>query len=157
VTATPAERLRAGRRRGAGDRRLDAVRHGRDGTAPVCRGDAACWTVGDGSSEGQNTGATTEQTRNTSVTRHGVLERLPARSDAARQGRTTVATLASALGADEAAVGDHLSALATCELARLDADGSTRVTVTGEELLALDADELAVVDAAAPDAEDRGL
>ena len=89
-----------------------------------------------------------------SVTRRAVLERLAATSDAGRRERTAVASLAAALDADEAAVEEHLSALAACELARLDADGTARVTVTGEELLELGTDEVAVVDAVAPDAED---
>lgn len=75
-----------------------------------------------------------------------MLERLAATSDADRRERTTVAALAAALDADEAVVEAHLSALAAGELARLDADGNTRVTVTGEELLALDVDDVAVVD-----------
>lgn len=82
-----------------------------------------------------------------------MLEQLAAASDADRRETTTVESLAAALDADEDAVRAHLNGLATCELARLDADGTARVTVTGEELLALDTVENVIVDAGTPKPE----
>jgi hypothetical protein len=69
------------------------------------------------------------------VTRRAVLERLAATSDAARRETTTIPALARAL-----------DALRACEFARVTDDGRVRVTITGEEFLALDTDETAVVD-----------
>lgn len=82
------------------------------------------------------------------VTRRAVLDRLAATSDADRRTTTTVAALAAALDADRRTVEAHLSGLADCDLVRRRPDGRVRVTVTGEELLALDldADELVVVE-----------
>jgi DNA-binding transcriptional ArsR family regulator len=80
------------------------------------------------------------------VTRTAVLEALAAASDAAQGETTTTAALAAALDVDEETVQSHLDALEACELARTYPDGRVRVTVTGEELLALEADELVIVD-----------
>lgn len=80
------------------------------------------------------------------VTRRAVLEELAAASDAERGETTTIGALASALDVDEQVVEAHLTGLAACELARTHDDGSARVTVTGEELLELDADDVVVVD-----------
>jgi DNA-binding IclR family transcriptional regulator len=80
------------------------------------------------------------------VTRRAVLERLAATSDAARRETTTIPALARALDADEGAVERQLDALRACEFARVTDDGRVRVTITGEEFLALDTDETAVVD-----------
>ncbi|QAU11554.1 hypothetical protein EKH57_01565 [Halorubrum sp. BOL3-1] len=66
-------------------------------------------------------------------------------SDADRR-ETTRTALAASLGVDERTVDAHLIGLATCELVRTYSDGRVRVTVTGEELLGLDADGLAIVD-----------
>ncbi|WP_435178806.1 hypothetical protein [Halorussus sp. AFM4] len=87
------------------------------------------------------------------VTRRTVLEELAALSDAERQETTTVEALSSALEADEHAVEAHLNGLEACELARIDSDGRARVTITGEELLELDTDGMAVIDPTTPDAE----
>lgn len=84
------------------------------------------------------------------VTRRDVLEQLATASDAERRETTTIEALASALDADEHAVEAHLNGLAACELARKDTDGRVRVTVTGEELLELDTDEMVIVDSATP-------
>lgn len=80
-----------------------------------------------------------------SVTRRTVLEQLAAASDATRQETTTVETLATTLDAEERTVESHLYGLEACDLARIAPDGSTRVTVTGEELLQLDADQVVIV------------
>lgn len=80
------------------------------------------------------------------VTRRTVLERLAALSDADRRETTTRTALAASLSADERTVDAHLDGLAACELARAYPDGRVRITVTGEELLALDTDEMAIVD-----------
>lgn len=81
-----------------------------------------------------------------SVTRRAVLERLAAASDADRRELTTKARLAATLDADEATIESHLDGLAACELVRTYPDGRVRITITGEELLALDTDELVIVD-----------
>jgi predicted ArsR family transcriptional regulator len=81
------------------------------------------------------------------VTRPRVLERLAAASDAEARETTTTEALAATLDADEAAVASHLDALSACELARVDADGRARVTVTGEEALELPTEGIVVVDA----------
>jgi Mn-dependent DtxR family transcriptional regulator len=80
-----------------------------------------------------------------SVTRRAVLERLAATSDA-EQRVTTMTALAAALGVDEQVVESHVERLAACELVRTYPDGRVRITITGEELLALDTDDLVIVD-----------
>jgi DNA-binding transcriptional ArsR family regulator len=80
------------------------------------------------------------------VTRRAVLEALAATSDAATRQRTTVEALASALDSDKQTIEARLSGLRECELARISARGRARVTITGEELLELEADEMIVVD-----------
>jgi hypothetical protein len=80
------------------------------------------------------------------VTRRAVFERLAAVTDADGRETTTAEALASGLDADVGAVEAHLAGLAACELARVDADGRVRVTITGEELLELDTDETVIVD-----------
>jgi DNA-binding transcriptional ArsR family regulator len=81
-----------------------------------------------------------------SVTRRAVLERLAATSDATRRETTASAALAATLDADERTIDAHLDGLAACELVRTHPDGRVRITITGEELLALDTDESVIVD-----------
>lgn len=81
-----------------------------------------------------------------SVTRRAVLEHLAATSNATRREMTTRASLAAALDVDEQTLDAHLDALAACELVRTHSDGRVRITITGEELLALDADQSVIVD-----------
>lgn len=81
-----------------------------------------------------------------SVTRRAVLERLATVSDADRQTTTTKAALAATLDADEGTIESHLDGLTACELVRTTPDGRVRITVTGEELLALDTDGAVIVD-----------
>jgi DNA-binding transcriptional ArsR family regulator len=88
-----------------------------------------------------------------SVTRRDVLERLEGRSDASTGERTSIEALTETLAVDERTVREHLDGLESCELADVDSDGQARITVTGEELLALDLDEMIIVD---PEATDRG-
>jgi len=88
-----------------------------------------------------------------SVTRRTVLEQLAAASDASRQEMIAIDALAARLDADEQAVEAHLHGLEACALARIASDGTARVTITGEELLALDTDEMVIVDAATTTAE----
>jgi DNA-binding transcriptional ArsR family regulator len=80
------------------------------------------------------------------VTRRAVLRRLAELTDAQRRETTTVDALASALGADKQTLTAHIDALVACELAHVDTDGDVRATITGEELLALDTDEVIIVD-----------
>jgi len=80
----------------------------------------------------------------TTPTRRDVLERLAADSAAAGE-TTSVAALAGALDAEVGVVATHLDGLAAAELAVYPDDDAVRVSVTGEELLALDPDDLAVV------------
>jgi hypothetical protein len=79
------------------------------------------------------------------VTRRTVLEKLAESTDAERRETTTVDALASALGAKERTLQEHIDALVACELAYVNADGHVRITITGEELLALDTDDLIIV------------
>lgn len=88
-----------------------------------------------------------------SVPRRTVLKQLVAESDAERRETTTIEALASVLGRDEGTVEAHLEGLEACELARTTSDGEVRTTITGEELLALDTDEMVIVDAAPPSSE----
>ncbi|WP_338742233.1 hypothetical protein [Haloplanus salilacus] len=88
-----------------------------------------------------------------SVTRRDVLERLGGRSDASTGERTSIGTLTDALAVDERTLREHLDGLEACDLADVDSDGQVRITVTGEELLALALDEMIIVD---PEATDRG-
>jgi Mn-dependent DtxR family transcriptional regulator len=81
-----------------------------------------------------------------SVTRRAVLERLAAASDADQRETTTTAAIAAALNTDEVTIESHLNGLAACELVRTYPDGRARITITGEELLALDTDEMVIVD-----------
>lgn len=81
-----------------------------------------------------------------SVTRRAVLEQLAATSDADQRETTTTAVVAAALNTDEGTIESHLNGLAACELVRTYPDGRVRITITGEELLALDTDELVIVD-----------
>jgi len=79
------------------------------------------------------------------VTRRQLLERLAAQGDAGT-GETTTAALVAAVDADAATVRSHLAALESCDLVRTDADGRVRITVTGEELLSLDVDDVVIID-----------
>jgi Mn-dependent DtxR family transcriptional regulator len=74
------------------------------------------------------------------------LEQLETASDANRRETTTTAALAAMLDTDEEAIESHLDGLAACELVRTYPDGRVRITVTGEELLALDTDDVVIVD-----------
>lgn len=77
-----------------------------------------------------------------------MLETLASETDAESSETTTVATLASLLDAERVVVESHLSELETCDLARSTEKGLVRVTITGEELLELDPDDLVIVDPA---------
>lgn len=77
------------------------------------------------------------------------MEELAELTDAEHRETTTVGALVSSLGADERTLEEHIDALVSCELAHVDADGNVRATVTGEELLALDTDEVIIVDSTA--------
>lgn len=88
-----------------------------------------------------------------SVTRRDVLEELDRRSDASAGERTSIEALADALAVGERTVREQLDGLESCELADVDPDGQVRITVTGEELLALDLDEMIIVD---PETADDG-
>lgn len=81
------------------------------------------------------------------VTRRDVLERLGTISDADSRETATVEELTATLDADEAVVRTHLEQLAACELARARPDGRVRITITGEELLELDPEEVIIVEA----------
>ena len=80
------------------------------------------------------------------VTRRAVLEQLATASDAGQRETTTTAALAAMLETDEGTMESHLDGLAACELVRTYPDGRVRITITGEELLALDTDEMVIVD-----------
>ncbi|MEF8779202.1 MAG: hypothetical protein V5A46_00815 [Haloferacaceae archaeon] len=79
------------------------------------------------------------------VTRRDVLERLAAESDAGAERTTTVWALAAGFDAGEETVAAHLRELEACALARTFPDGRVRITITGEELLALDVDDVVIV------------
>lgn len=81
-----------------------------------------------------------------SVTRRTVLEQLATASDADQRKTTTTTAIAAALNTDEGTVKSHLNGLAACELVRTYSDGRARITITGEELLSLDTDEMVIVD-----------
>jgi len=81
-----------------------------------------------------------------SVTRRVVLEQLDTASDADQRETTTTAAIAAALDTDEETIESHLNGLTACELVRTYPDGRVRITITGEELLALDTDEMVIVD-----------
>ena len=84
------------------------------------------------------------------VSRRTVLEQLAAASDAERRETTPIEALASTLDADEHAVEAQLNGLEACDLARIHPEGHVRVTITGEELLELDADEMVIIDSTTP-------
>jgi len=81
-----------------------------------------------------------------SVTRRVVLDQLATKSDADRRETTTKTVLATSLDTDEATIESHVDGLEDCELAKTYRDGSVRITITGEELLALDTDNIVIVD-----------
>jgi hypothetical protein len=81
-----------------------------------------------------------------SITRRAVLVELARASDAEQRETTTTPALAATLDTDEGTIESHVNGLAACELARTYPDGRVRITITGEELLALDTDELVIVD-----------
>lgn len=81
-----------------------------------------------------------------SVTRRAVLEQLATASDADQRETTTTAAIAAVLETDEGTIESHLNGLAACELVRTYPDGRVRITITGEELLALDTEEMVIVD-----------
>jgi Mn-dependent DtxR family transcriptional regulator len=81
-----------------------------------------------------------------SVTRRAVLEQLATASDADQRETTTTAALAAMLETDKGTIESHLNGLTACELARTYPNGRVRITITGEELLALDTDEMVIVD-----------
>ena len=81
-----------------------------------------------------------------SVTRRAVLKQLATASDAVQRETTTKAALAATLDTDEGTIESHLDGLTACELVRTYPDGRVRITITGEELLALDTDEMVIVD-----------
>jgi Mn-dependent DtxR family transcriptional regulator len=81
-----------------------------------------------------------------SVTRRAVLKRLAAATEAEQRVTTTTTALSAALDVDERTIESHVEGLAACELARTYPDGRVRITITGEELLALDTDDLVIVD-----------
>lgn len=83
-----------------------------------------------------------------SLSRRTVLKALAAESDAECRETTTVEALAASLEGPEAAVETELTGLADSELAQTTADGDVRVTITGEELLALETDGTVIVDTA---------
>jgi Mn-dependent DtxR family transcriptional regulator len=85
------------------------------------------------------------------TTRRTVLEQLAAESDARRRETISIKALASALDVEEQIVEVHLNGLQTCELAHIGPDGRARVTITGEELLEIDTDEMVIVDSSTPD------
>lgn len=87
------------------------------------------------------------------ITRRAVLDQLATASDAERRKTTTIEVLASALDTDEPTIEAHLHGLAACELARIDADGRVRVTITGDGFLDLDAAEMVIVDVASTSSE----
>ncbi len=84
------------------------------------------------------------------VTRRIVLEQLAAASDAEHEETTRPEELAAVLETDLTTIEAHLTGLAACELAHIDADGRVRITITGQQLLSLDTNELTII---APDAD----
>lgn len=86
------------------------------------------------------------------LSRRAVLEQLAKLSDARQEQTTTQEAVSTALGADTATVETHLQGLEDCELIRSDSNGRVRVTITGEELLELDIDEMAIIHSEPPEA-----
>lgn len=80
------------------------------------------------------------------ITRRVVLEHVAAASDAERRKTTTITALAARLDTEKQTIEPYLDGLAACELVRMYQDDRVRITITGEELLALDTDELVIVD-----------
>ena len=80
------------------------------------------------------------------VTRREVLEYLAKASDATEKETTTAHRLASQLQTDTDTILEHVERLQACALARKRPDGRLRITITGEELLALDTDDVIIVD-----------
>jgi len=78
--------------------------------------------------------------------RRTVLEMLAAETDAATAETTPIESFAETLDTDLSTVRTHLHALEACALARIENDKYVRVTVTGEELMALETDDAIVVD-----------
>lgn len=77
--------------------------------------------------------------------RDDVFEALVEATDAADSVTTSAESLASTLGADTETVDAHLRGLADCGLARRYPTGRVRVTITGEAVADLDAEDVVVV------------
>lgn len=80
------------------------------------------------------------------VTRLSVLEQLASVTDAGRRKTVTLDAFAERFEADREVIEGHVERLEACDLARFHPDQGVRVTITGEELLAIDADDLVIVD-----------
>jgi len=80
------------------------------------------------------------------VTRRTALEVLAAHTDAEAGRTAAVPALAATVDTTEAELLAHLEALVDCRLAVRSPDGTFRISVTGEELLALEPEGPVVVD-----------
>jgi len=81
-----------------------------------------------------------------SVTRRDVLETLAAETDAVSHQTAGVSALEAELAAADREVLAHLRTLVACELAVREGADEFRISVTGEEFLALDPDGESIVD-----------
>ncbi|MFB6311835.1 MAG: hypothetical protein ABEH64_11730 [Salinirussus sp.] len=79
------------------------------------------------------------------TSRRAVLRALDAATEADGDRTVSVECVAAAINADEAIVRRHLAGLAACHLAKVDDKGQARVTITGEELLALDVEGQVII------------
>lgn len=84
------------------------------------------------------------------MTRRIVLEQLATASDAEQEETTSIDALVAVLDADTSTIEAHLNGLEACELVRKEADRHVRVTITGEEFLELNTNEMVIVDATSP-------
>jgi Mn-dependent DtxR family transcriptional regulator len=80
------------------------------------------------------------------ITRRDILEHVATVSDAQRRQTTSKAALTARLGVDRQTLESHIEALAACELVRAYPDGRIRITTTGEELLALETEDVVIID-----------
>jgi Mn-dependent DtxR family transcriptional regulator len=78
--------------------------------------------------------------------RVAVLEQFGEKTDPDGDRTTTIETIAASLGIEEDLVDEHVQGLVTANLVKLTTDGQLRITITGEQFLELDVDDVVVVE-----------
>jgi hypothetical protein len=78
--------------------------------------------------------------------RVAVLEQLADQTDPDGDRTTTIETIATSLSLGEDIAEEHVDGLARADLATFTTDGEIRITITGEQFLELEVDDVVVVE-----------